>query len=138
MLMQDTVHYDINGSDAEEEWESTFPRGEGFVYLGPERRRFGLSTFHQMHCLQKIRHALTSGNVGTHTTHCLTYLRLMVLCRSDLQLEPVLDEAQEVSWLDVDWSRERECKDWGQLYEWLGKNTDEYEGWSGNEQDIPV
>ncbi|KZT23562.1 hypothetical protein NEOLEDRAFT_537357 [Neolentinus lepideus HHB14362 ss-1] len=129
MLMQDTVHYGVNGSEAEREWDSTFPRGEGFVHLGAERRRFGLSMFHQMHCLQMIRHALTSGNIGTHTTHCLTYLRLMVLCRVDLQLEPASGTSDE-SWMDVDWIRERDCKDWEQLYEWIGKNNDDYETWS--------
>ncbi|EPQ55045.1 hypothetical protein GLOTRDRAFT_93611 [Gloeophyllum trabeum ATCC 11539] len=121
--MQDTVHYGINGSDADEEWESSFPRGEGFIYLGPDKRRFGLSTFHQMHCLQMIRGALTSENIGRHTTHCLTYLRLMILCRADLQLEPASDTGD---WTDVEWVRERECKDWGQLYEWIGGNYDEY------------
>ncbi|KAG1735298.1 uncharacterized protein EDB91DRAFT_1144782 [Suillus paluster] len=59
MTFNSTDHYSTSGIMVWFEWNSLdhFPRDwHGFVRLGPDGRVFGISMFHQIHCLQMIRH----------------------------------------------------------------------------------
>jgi hypothetical protein len=54
-IKQDTVPLTIwsdpedkFGLDDEVGWASLFPPGGGFVYLGPEKRRYGIEMFHSV------------------------------------------------------------------------------------------
>ncbi|KZV92303.1 hypothetical protein EXIGLDRAFT_675317 [Exidia glandulosa HHB12029] len=123
MYMEDTVHYQVDGPGADEEWDSLFPRGHrGYVVLGPDHRLFGISVFHQLHCLNNIRFAIAARvHNGTppssHVTHCLQYLRQMVLCRAETTLEPVDDTVvpETVRSSGVGHT----CRDWKTLYDSL-------------------
>lgn len=119
MFPEDTVHYPINGDDALQQWETQFPTvGKGWVCLGPERRPFALTMYHELHCLGRLRVALEDSANRTyeaqaeHVQHCLNYLRMMTLCRADVTLEPVIDAS-----LAVDLTQPHLCRDWVQVYE---------------------
>lgn len=129
-MVEDTVHYHPNVS---EEWASLFPAGSGgFVRLGPKGRLFGVSMFHQLHCLDKMRRAVvdippTEWEVW-HTQHCLNYVRQMLLCAASVRLEPVKEghgpgeEALKVDGLGL----EHQCRDWTMLRREVEKN---FERW---------
>ncbi|KAH7922969.1 hypothetical protein BV22DRAFT_616083 [Leucogyrophana mollusca] len=109
---EETVHYSI---DAVEEWQAQFPlAGEGFVCLGPQKRIFALTMFHELHCLDRIRQTIVAGmRAPGHAQHCLNYMRMLVLCRADVTLEPIVYSPGK---LGVDITRDRTCKDWTQVY----------------------
>ncbi|KAJ7448667.1 hypothetical protein B0H11DRAFT_1744105, partial [Mycena galericulata] len=94
MWFNDTERYSI---DAINDWKSLFPPGNGWVKLGVEHRPFAISMYHQMHCIEGIRHALLLSATGedtksdaarSHANHCFNYLRQLLLCRADTTLEP--------------------------------------------------
>jgi len=127
MFPEDTVHYPISGDDALQQWETQFPIvGEGWVCLGPERRPFALTMYHELHCLGRLRLALEDSANRTyeaqaeHVQHCLNYLRMMTLCRADVTLEPVIDVS-----LAVDLTQPHMCRDWVQVYEEASRNAEQ-------------
>ncbi|KAM5537651.1 hypothetical protein V8D89_008729 [Ganoderma adspersum] len=120
---ENTVHYGIAGSNADEEWLSVFPPGQGFVQLGQNGRRFGISLYHQMHCLDHIRRAIGKGH-NQHIHHCFNYLRQSVLCEVDATIKPgVPNLGDKVVKIRV----RRTCKDWTQVYEAAGREAHETE-----------
>ncbi len=130
LVMEDSVHYHPNNSV---EWHSLFPRGsEGFVRLGPRSRLFGVSMFHQLHCLDKMRRAVVgvppSEWESWHTQHCLNYVRQMLLCAASTRLEPVkLGHGKGEGSLKVDGlGLEHSCRDWTLLREMVEEN---FERW---------
>jgi hypothetical protein len=118
MLVEDTQHYQL---DNDSEWESIFPRSGGFVHLGAEETPYGLSMFHQLHCLDMIRTSLLSVSASQnsslpfpiHTKHCLGYLRQMVLCAADTHLEPVIPYLPKKAVNSFGLHR---CRDWQAVY----------------------
>jgi hypothetical protein len=114
LTVEDSVYYEPN---ATAEWHTLFPSGGGFVRLGPEYRLFGVSMFHQLHCLDKLRRAVVHDPPSEwerwHTQHCLNYVRQMLLCSSSNRLEPVKDVADglKVDGLEL----EHTCRDWSVL-----------------------
>ena len=118
LVPENTVHYGIAGSDADEEWSSVFPPGRGFVRPGRDgSRKFGISLYHQMHCLDRIRRAIGKG-YNQHVHHCFNYLRQSVLCEADDTIEPgVPSLGGKVVKIGV----RRTCKDWTQVYEAVAK-----------------
>lgn len=73
LIMEDSRHYSLGSSkhgsgtkadsdrelEIDAEWESLYPgESAGFVRLGPEMRFFGLSMYHQLHCLDSLRYAI--------------------------------------------------------------------------------
>ncbi|KAJ7506561.1 hypothetical protein B0H11DRAFT_235190 [Mycena galericulata] len=125
MVIEDSVYYAPNETD---EWHSQFPGGGGFVRLGPNYRLFGVSMFHQLHCLDKMRTAVTMDPPTEwekwHVQHCLNYVRQMLLCAANVRLEPVTasEEGMKVDGLGV----KHVCRDWSSLYDLAEKN---YEAW---------
>jgi len=114
LTIEDTIHYAPN---ATAEWHTLFPSGGGFVRLGPEYRLFGVSMFHQLHCLDKLRRAVVEEPPSEwerwHTQHCLNYIRQMLLCAASNKLEPVknVTEGLKVDGLGL----EHTCRDWSVL-----------------------
>ena len=134
MVLENTTHYPIDGPTAAAQWESVYPPGFGFVRLGEPRRILCVSMFHQLHCVEKFRLALHNPDdpIATipHLQHCMNYIRQMVLCASDLTLEPV-DMPAEGKERVGDWEMDGEasgagvehlCWDWSLIYETLGQN----------------
>ena len=99
MTFEDTHHYSINTTISEFEWNTTLPAEGAVVFLGPHRRPFTVSVFHQLRCLNIVRMAIlqvhqgvllgSRGDGGELVNHCMNYLRQMVLCRTDTTLETV-------------------------------------------------
>jgi hypothetical protein len=97
--MENTVHYDLGTDLGILEWNNGTlpgPNHDGIVWLtmkGGERKPFTFSLFHQLRCLNIVRESLMARRNPPHTepsrlaTHCMNYLRQMVLCRADLTLE---------------------------------------------------
>ncbi|KAG0705821.1 hypothetical protein DFH29DRAFT_799515, partial [Suillus ampliporus] len=104
------------------EWNllDRFPRGHGFVRLGPNGREFGVSMFHQLHCLQMIRLALINGP-NDHSAHCLNFLRQAILCNSDTTLDPTTVNPEGMTGSDG-LGVTHVCRDWSQVYAYVTEN----------------
>ncbi|OCH88788.1 hypothetical protein OBBRIDRAFT_805131 [Obba rivulosa] len=121
LVIEDTVHYDIADGH---EWESQYPASGGFVRLGPNNRLFGVSMYHQLHCLDEIRRAVTTTSRTNlekwHVQHCLEHLRQMLLCASSMRLEPVKTIEGELGTDGL--GLEHECRDWTRLHRLIDEN----------------
>lgn len=141
MVLEDSRHYSLNSSDAEAEWQSIYPgRLQGFIHLGPKKRFFSLSLYHQIHCLDSLRHAILGsqghgqgghGHVGArdveHSAHCLNYLRQTIMCAADLTLEPeIVPGSQDVG---EGLGAVHICRDWSKVHEYVGKNWEAWMLW---------
>ena len=118
---------------ADDDWASNIPMDSEFVDIGPNHDLYSLSMFHQLHCLDAMRYAFAaakasalvfSGNgtgVEHHVTHCLVYLREMVLCAADTTLEPadavVLDKLGNEHLGSTGDNVIHRCRDWTQIRE---------------------
>ncbi|KAI0078577.1 hypothetical protein K474DRAFT_1660155, partial [Panus rudis PR-1116 ss-1] len=135
MASDSTKRYHINTTDGIAQWKSLLPGGNGLVYLGPERRPFTISMMHSLRCLDIVREEMvrdrsTNPGPGENTElarHCLNYLKQMVLCRGDSQIEPFWYNTHTGP-LDL-WGM-YECKDWGAVWNAVKENQAEYERWS--------
>lgn len=95
--IENSVHFGVNEPSSDAEWQSLYPH-DGLVYLGEQRHPFTPSIFHQLRCLDIVRKAVADTFVTAPrnttetdlTRHCISYLRQMILCRGDLELDPVL------------------------------------------------
>ncbi|KAJ3481077.1 hypothetical protein NLI96_g7905 [Meripilus lineatus] len=130
LRFDDTVFYAPNSTV---EWDSTFPSTSGFVRLGPKRHLYGISMFHQLHCLQQFSNAIakrpTRQTEWDHVSHCMNYVRQMVLCASNLRLEPLKESPQG---LKVDGlGLKHTCRDWTRLWDLAEEN---YKGWTKEER----
>ncbi|KAI0059990.1 hypothetical protein BV25DRAFT_1871398 [Artomyces pyxidatus] len=113
--------YGVSSSKAWSEWQSLdrFPHTGGFVRLGPEGRGFGISMFHQLHCLNIIRSAVLKGVPVHHTTHCFHLLRQAILCASDTTLDPLnMKDKPGTDGMGIT----HVCKDWTQVYDYVTTN----------------
>lgn len=120
--------YSQTGFDAWLEWHAMdhFPRAHGFVKLGrnsespvlntnsdhwlmfPAGRDFGVSMFHQIHCLSMIRESLIT-DPNDHAAHCLNFLRQAMLCNADTTLETGIATTHT-------------CRDFTQAYDFISEN----------------
>ncbi|KAJ7589606.1 hypothetical protein C8J56DRAFT_784923 [Mycena floridula] len=125
MSIEDTIRYPLNSSDADSQWESMIPTNGGIIYIGPDKKPYMLSIFHQLKCLDIVRHFYVDivddrdGGLDALARHCLNYLRQMVLCRSDLRLESVQDPDGPHA---VDMHGDLTCSDWRELYARVEEN----------------
>jgi hypothetical protein len=109
---------------------SQLPQNGGYLRLGPDQRVFGLSMWHQYHCLIALQMNLQrpddeeSGGPW-HVQHCLGYLRQIFLCRGDDALEPG-DAFAGSGDGDEGFEFTRECRDWSALYDLVGRNDVEF------------
>ncbi|VDC03520.1 unnamed protein product [Peniophora sp. CBMAI 1063] len=127
LVMEESEHYGISHPDAREEWATTTATGFGYVRLGPDRRAFALSMFHQLHCLRLLRAGLDGDyrpQIQGHFRHCLNYLRQMILCQPDLTLEPhnVIDHDPMMKGP----TSVHVCSDWREVYDAV---EDNYAAW---------
>ena len=86
---------------------------------------------HQLRCLGILRRdVMREGAASEGPTalgrHCLNYLKQMVLCRGDVQLEAM----QYTTHTDpIDLFGVYECRDWGAVYDAIQENQKAFEGW---------
>ncbi|KAK3298773.1 uncharacterized protein B0H64DRAFT_82253 [Chaetomium fimeti] len=108
-------------------WDKVFPRGRGFIQhpeISPVPH--GLAVFHQLHCLDAIRHGYYAAVDGTepahfakpgHIRHCIDYLRQSIMCNADTNLEPIDPDLDGVT----GWGFPRKCRDIVRLIGWAQK-----------------
>ncbi|KZT41702.1 hypothetical protein SISSUDRAFT_1031038 [Sistotremastrum suecicum HHB10207 ss-3] len=129
LKFDDTPHYRLNTSESMGEYMSMIGPYKGFFRpvipnddpndkaIRVSERLFGISMFHQLHCLDKIRSVLVSGSNPRHAQHCMNYLRQSVLCRADTMLDPEFKDgvAGGVGAVHV-------CRDWSAVYAYAQDN----------------
>ena len=86
------------------------------------RTHFGLALFHQMHCLARIRRAMSLRQSSEHVHHCFNYLRQAILCEANPTIEPVIPILGRRS---VNAEIPRTCRDWTQVYELAERSYNE-------------
>ena len=127
LVVEPTVHYQLNGSLADQEWALLLPRPAALVRLGPHYRPFAISMLHSLHCLDKLRHSIREPPrtpIGRmHVEHCANYLRESILCAADSTLEPVPKEETDNY---GSFSLTRECRNWMAVYEEIQRNHDRF------------
>lgn len=139
--VEDSVHYPLIGPIAQSEWETIYPSSFGFVRLGSESRIMCVSMFHQLHCVEKMRRALDNPDdpyaTIPHLQHCMNYIRQMILCASDLTLEPQEEVGEGDIWgirnasviassgTDVTHS----CRNWAEVYDTIEDNYVEWQAY---------
>ncbi|KAK3322705.1 hypothetical protein B0H66DRAFT_212980 [Apodospora peruviana] len=116
--------------DSNRAWAENLPPGEGFMIKHSHLSNISeFSVFHQLHCIDTIRHGYYaalrgrngSGNLSEHkakknerhVTHCFDFLRQCVECAADTNVEPVDWTVKGVS----GWGFERVCRDFSLLKE---------------------
>ncbi|KAI1818232.1 hypothetical protein GGS20DRAFT_529074 [Poronia punctata] len=88
----------------------------------------GLSIYHQLHCLDGLRHAYWHVGQATrhdhhhhetpsHIRHCIDYLRQSLLCHADTNLEPIDFDLGGVK----GFGSARRCRDVERVKEWAEK-----------------
>ncbi|KAF9475811.1 hypothetical protein BDN70DRAFT_813382 [Pholiota conissans] len=131
----------VYGIYADDDWASLIPPDSGFVDLGPNHDMFSLSMYHQLHCLDVLRYGFASAKAGAlvypgngtsvdhHVSHCLVYLREMILCAADTMLEPadtiVLDKEGKEHLGSTGGNVVHRCRDWTQVRDMVEANTAE-------------
>ncbi|KAH8802291.1 hypothetical protein DL96DRAFT_1451989, partial [Flagelloscypha sp. PMI_526] len=119
MTLRDTIHLPLNASDPDTatQWATMVetPGGHGRMRLGPGKRVFVLSWYHQIHCLWKFQVGLLNRNdsdtTAGHIAHCLNYLRQTFLCDASTALEDG-DFVKHVVAGAVIEAGDAICKDW--------------------------
>lgn len=132
MTFDNPKHFRLDTDDGRAEWAAIAP-GNGVVHLGPHRQPFTVSMMHQLKCLDIIREEMTKNHTEGNASpselvrHCLNYVRQMVMCHGDLELESF----QYASHKDpIDWRGVYECKDWEAVYNEVKRNQEEYGKWT--------
>ena len=89
-------------------------------------RTFLPSMVHQFHCLDVIRVGMATNRTGFmhHVEHCIRYLRQIILCYSDVTLEPAFSINTDGIW---SWGASgigsvHRCKDWTVVRKYLEEN----------------
>ena len=125
MTFDNPRHFLLDTEDGKAEWASLVPGGDGVIHLGPYKRPFTLSMFHQLRCLDIIRDEFTTPGGGPTELgrHCLNYIRQMITCRGDFHLESF----QYASHKDpIDQSGVHVCRDWEAVYRAVEENQKEH------------
>jgi len=110
-------------ADAVAAWEALIPPGRSFAYLGPNKRRFSVTMFHQVHCLIQLRYALPIGSRHPHLVHCLNYLMHSVLCGADTTLEAEKEPTVLQYGVPVvnPFNVSHTCRDWRKVYDYMAE-----------------
>ncbi|KAI0738164.1 hypothetical protein C8Q80DRAFT_261631 [Daedaleopsis nitida] len=126
------LRYDFNASHA---WRSLVP-GDGLVYLGPHREPFMVSMFHQLRCLDVMRDQLTKPLAERDeqpARHCMNYIREMILCRGDTNLDPYQYPSNIHP---VEPHPVRRCLDWNAVYSAVEENQQEFAAWTDSDAEL--
>ncbi|KJA18985.1 hypothetical protein HYPSUDRAFT_144239, partial [Hypholoma sublateritium FD-334 SS-4] len=122
---ESSVHFNFRAEMANATWDSQFPRN-GLIRLGAHQEIFSISMFHQLRCISLIRSDIFQLHSSNYTTainplsgHCLNYLRQMVLCRADIDLEHLTLIHIPITELQPN---EHRCTNWKLIYQALLDN----------------
>ncbi|KAH7138998.1 hypothetical protein B0J11DRAFT_515805 [Dendryphion nanum] len=143
--------------ETQQAWLSIVPEGLGYVNVKnpseydnlpqpihdyPNHTVYTTSMTHQLHCLYTILDAynlvLTTRNPAIiempwHINHCFEYMRQAVMCAGDVALEGAatsfpLDKGEDRGGSDG-WDAQHVCKDYGEIYKYLEKETINHNKW---------
>ena len=123
MSFENSVHFAFNTPLGREEWNASLPSGGALIHLGTHGEAFTVAMFHQIRCLAILGEILEDFYSNSDpqakfsrprlAKHCMNYLRQMVLCNADLQLESVrAAKGNELT----DWQVTHSCKDWSTVF----------------------
>lgn len=121
MSRENSAHYAFNATLSDLEWKHLLPSNGGIISFGDrsQPQRFTISLFHQIKCLDIIRRSLLAFRGPERrrpdhlTHHCMNYLRQMVLCRSNIDLESIhTHQGPRVTLSEVT----HQCRDWEAVY----------------------
>ncbi|KAK7688215.1 hypothetical protein QCA50_008585 [Cerrena zonata] len=136
----EVVDSDRYAMDGDNDWASVIPPGHGFVRYGhgDDEAYYAISMYHQMHCLNSFRRMFNgprnesrAEHDSLHVLHCLTYLRQMVLCASDITLEPAFSRRNvdgRLTQAAYGSGVTHQCRDWVQVRNYA---EDNYQIWKG-------
>ena len=128
MAAQHSSHFQLDTPDGAAEWRSIVP-GDGLVYLGEHKQPYTVSMMHQLRCLDIIREDMLRGrgeDPSALSKHCLNYIKQMVLCRGDTQLEPF----QYPNHIDpINTDQVYECRDWSAVYDKVKESQADFARW---------
>ena len=144
--------YKALGASKEEAWANLIPYGEGFVQVDDPQQfglsggyplesttsetseSYGVSVFHQLHCLNAIRSQLESPDKAQedhghnkhsahhdelHVKHCLDYLRQSLMCAGDMSLESAAkDKDGKPTAITNGWGAIHTCKVWDEVFDY--------------------
>ena len=134
----EVVDSDRYGMDDDNDWASSIPPGHGFVRYGQgdDEAYYAISMYHQMHCLNSFRRMFNNPrnesraeHDSLHVHHCLTYLRQMVLCASDITSEPAFSRRNvdgRLTQAAYGSGVTHQCSDWVQVRNYA---EDNYQIW---------
>ncbi|KDR85984.1 hypothetical protein GALMADRAFT_53171 [Galerina marginata CBS 339.88] len=131
MTFDNPKHFRLEEEDGIAEWAALAPQN-GVVHLGPSRRPFTVAMIHQLKCLDIIReemvrdHGIDYAGPSVLARHCLNYVRQMVMCHGDLELESFQFASHKNP---IDWHGVYECKDWEAVYNGVKQNQAEHAEW---------
>lgn len=135
MTFDNPKHFRLDTEDGAAEWGAIVP-GNGVVHLGPRHQPYTISMMHQLKCLDIIRQEMVGGDdvderLSALSRHCLNYVRQMVMCHGDIELESFQFGSHKNP---IDWHGVYECKDWEAVHGEVQRNQAEHVKWlaSGN------
>lgn len=129
MQFDNPKRFRLDSEDGIAEWHALVP-GDGLVYLGPHKQPYTIGMMHQLKCLDIIREEMvverTNGSPPPTALgrHCLNYMRQILMCRGDLELESFQFASHHNP---IDWRGVYECKDWEAVFNAVKENQLEYE-----------
>lgn len=98
-----------------------------------------VSMLHQLHCVEKMRRGLDNPDdeyaTIPHLQHCMNYIRQMILCASDLTLEPERDASHAINSSHPEGLTRpgvgvtHVCRNWEDAYTSIEANFEEWEAY---------
>lgn len=140
MGLHETMRFGLNASEkiGDADWATVLRLSDGYgrARIGPERRVFVVSYFHQLHCLRGIQRGIVfpeaTDDVSPapeHIHHCINYLRQTLLCTAADMLEKGDFMASSFS-SGSTIGDALVCQDWEVLIGAMQRNYDEFMDWT--------
>lgn len=120
-------------------WAETMPGHRGFVRLGREGRSFGVSAYHQLHCINALRFDYTVARDGLvtdaaalsaklgHDSHCFQFVRQAILCKADDTLVPINNEGNQTL-SSAGFGVTHRCRNWARVRDFVLQNDAKWAG----------
>jgi hypothetical protein len=130
MTFDNPKHFRLDTEDGAAEWAAIAPQN-GVMHLGPHRQPFTVAMMHQLKCLDILRQEMMRDRSeheqpSVLARHCLNYVRQMVMCHGDLELESFQFASHKNP---IDWHGVYECKDWEAVFNEVQRNQAEHGKW---------
>lgn len=110
---------------------STNGTAPGFVNIPGSIQFWGISMYHQLHCLVGLERILNNvfnnDELGrrdaAHARHCVDYISQASLCAADATLEPITTDPPGQNNLLAAKMGSHMCKDWRGVRDWVEENS---------------